>query len=737
MMERFCRKMRLYLGLRTMLLCILLFLPLAVRGNSDMPELVRRAYELIGRMSTEEKISQLMNESSGIDRLGILPYNWWNEALHGVARNGKATVFPQPITLACTFDPRLLERIGDAVSDEARAKFHAAQRMKVYEMYAGLTFWSPNVNIFRDPRWGRGMETYGEDPYLTSELGVSYVRGMQGSDPVYLKTAACAKHYAVHSGPEALRHEFDAVVTDKELYETYLPAFEALVKRGKVEAVMGAYNRVNGKSASAHPRLFRILREDWGFEGHIVSDCGAVRDIFSGHRSVPTEEEAAALAIKSGLNLECGNSFRTLKKALERGLLTDSDLDQALLPLILTKMKLGLFDGDSPYSRISSDVICCPEHRALALESAEKGIVLLQNRGHVLPLKKDLRTLYVTGPFATDGNVLLGNYYGVPVHLSTYLEAISSEVSAGTRLMYKPGILATVANSNPIDWATGDAFQSEATIVFLGESNCSEGEEGDAIASSTKGDRLSLSLPEHQLAYLRKISTGNRNKIITVVNCGGPFDAREICELSDAVVWVGYPGQEGGNALANILFGDVSPSGRLPVTFPTSVDVLPDFSDYSMRGRTYRYQRDGILFPFGYGLSYSSVTYSGLQLSNRKDLGRKSVTLSVRLKNTGRYPVEEVAQVYLKTPRAGEDMPLSSLVSFERVFLSAGEEKVVSFEITPDRLKMVGADGRKVLLTGKYQLLVSQAAPGERSHELGIQLQSIEFFINSGMNYDK
>ena len=674
----------------------------------------------------------MMNDAGGIERLRILPYNWWNEALHGVARNGKATLFPQPINMASTFDPELVYQVASAISDEARAKFNVAQRMKVYEQYAGLTFWSPNVNIFRDPRWGRGMETYGEDPYLAGQMGLAFVRGLQGDDPNHLKAAACAKHYAVHSGPEASRHQFDAKVSDKDLFETYLPAFEILVKEGQVEAVMGAYNRVNGVSASAHPRLLNeILRDQWGFKGHVVSDCGAVSDIFWGHKSVKSEAEAAAVAIKSGLNLECGSSFRTLKEALEQGLVTEKDIDKALMPLMVTRLKLGLFDDPSrsPYGAMPDSVVCCSKHQQLALKAAEHSIVMLSNKDHVLPLKKEVKTLYVTGPLATEANVLLGNYYSIPANLSTYLEAISDKASIGTRLQFIPGILATTPNVNPIDWATGASRTSDITIVFLGESNCTEGEEGEAIASSTKGDRLTLSLAEHQMDYLRRLRKGNKNKIITVVSCGGPFDVREMCELSDAVLWVGYPGQEGGSALANVLFGDVSPSGHLPVTFPESEKVLPDFADYSMKGRTYRYQKEGIAFPFGYGLTYSQVAYDNLLVDQLKDMGKKEVSVSVLLTNTGSYEVEEVPQVYISTPRAGVDMPLNTLVAFQRVPLKAKESKKVTFTLSPEQLKMVNDKGKKELLKGSYQLTVSSAAPSGRDEALHIQKQQVSFVV--------
>lgn len=688
-----------------------------------------KAVSIINKMTVDEKISQLMNDSKGVGRLGILPYNWWNEALHGVARNGKATVFPQPINLACTFNPELVLDIASAIGDEARAKFNKSQDMKVYGIYAGLTFWSPNVNIFRDPRWGRGMETYGEDPFLAGEMGKAFVNGLQGNNHKYLKTAACAKHFAVHSGPEALRHEFDAVVSDKDLFETYLPAFEKLVKEAKVEAIMGAYNRVNGFSASAHPRLLiEILRENWGFKGHVVSDCGAVTDIFKNHKIVKTEAEASALAIKNGLNLECGSSFNSLKEAYNRGLINESDINQALLPLVITKLKLGLIGNseDNPYNNISEDVVCSQKHTDLALKAAEQSMVLLHNNG-VLPINDKSKSIYLTGPFAADANVLLGNYYGIPSRVVTYLQGISDAVSIGTKINYKPGILATTKNNNPIDSTTGEAKSSDIVIVFLGESNWTEGEECDAIASESKGDRPDLSLPNHQIEFLKKIRKDNKNKIITIVSCGSPFETREICKLSDAVIWSGYPGQEAGVALANILFGKVSPSGKLAITFPESEDVLPDFKDYSMKGRTYRYQTDGIAYPFGYGLTYSKVDYEKPVIENINQIGKKDVKISFVVKNVGKYIVEDVPQLYLSTPSAGINMPLSTLIGFKRVKLKPNESQKIEFIISPQMLQMINKKGKKVLLRGDYKFIVANCAPGKKSEELGIHKQVIEF----------
>lgn len=457
--------------MRTLKIFLLSFLNLTCVFSQISYNWSQDASAIIGKMTVEEKIFQLMNDSKGIERLGILPYNWWNEALHGVARNGKATVFPQAINMASTFNPELVFDIASAIGDEARAKFNVSQNLKEYGIYAGLTFWSPNVNIFRDPRWGRGMETYGEDPFLTGEMGEAFVKGLQGNDNKYLKAVVCAKHFAVHSGPEALRHEFNAVVSDKDLYETYLPAFEKLVKESNVEAVMGAYNRVNGFSASAHPRLLiDILRKQWGFKGHVVSDCGAVTDIFHNHKIVSTEAEAAALALRNGLNLECGSSFNALNDAYKQGLINDTDLDNALMPLIQTKLKLGLLNdsNDNPYNEMPETVVCSDEHIALALKAAEQSMVLLKNDLGTLPILDKGKSIYLTGPFATDVNVLLGNYYGIPSRVITYLQGISEAVGIGTKINYKSGIMATIGNLNPIDSTTGEAKGSDFCIVFFG-----------------------------------------------------------------------------------------------------------------------------------------------------------------------------------------------------------------------------------------------------------------------------
>lgn len=716
----------------TFALVLLASVAQALPANDLQSRMTQKALGLIAQMTSDEKINQLLNSAPAIERLNIPAYNWWNEALHGVARSGRATVFPEPIALAASFDTAMIYKVATAIGDEGRAKYNIAQKMGNLGQYAGLTYWSPNVNIFRDPRWGRGMETYGEDPYLTSRIGVAFVKGLQGNDPFYLKAAACAKHFAVHSGPEALRHEFNVDPSLKDLYETYLPAFEALVKEARVEAVMSAYNRVYGASATGSTLLLTdILRKQWGFTGHVVSDCDAVADIYQGHGLAKTAAEASVIALKSGLNLNCGSSFRALKQALDEKMITEADLDKALLPLMMTRLKLGILPGQepTPYDNIPESVIASDQHAALAREAALKGMVLLKNDRNTLPVNKEIRTMYVTGPYATDVSVMLGNYYGVSSRLSTFLEGIVAKVSSGTSINYKIGFQSTVPNVNPIDWTTGEARSAEVCVIVMGLSSAMEGEEGEAISSPTKGDRISLALPQHQLEFLRKVRRNNRNKIVTVLTGGSPMDVKEIAELSDALILAWYPGQEGGLALGDLLFGDISPSGKLPVTFPVTADSLPAFEDYSMEGRTYKYMTHNIQYPFGYGLTYSKVEYSGVELIAPKNKSVQPYQVKVIIENTGKYAVEDVPQLYLTTPLAGVQTPLQSLIGFQRVALKPGEKKEVIFEVRPDQLQMVTEDGSKKLLKGVYRFTVSGAAPGKRTTELGVPSGSVMFTI--------
>ena len=690
-----------------------------------------RVQLIIDEMTVEEKISQLTHDAAAVERLDIPDYNWWSEALHGVARNGRATVFPQPIGLAATFDRDLIHRIYSAVSDEARAKFEVSQSIGNRAQNAGLTFWTPNVNIFRDPRWGRGMETYGEDPYLTAQLGMECVKGLQGDHPKYLKTGACAKHYAVHSGPEALRHEFDAITNMKDLHETYLPAFKALVTETNVESVMGAYNRVNGEPACASEVLLQdILLDDWGFEGHILSDCWAIRDFHEGHMVTTDVAESAAMALNHGVSLNCGNSYPALKEALDRGLVTEATIDERLTNLFITRFELGLFDPPSmnPYKEINESVINSEEHSEIAYEAAVKSVVLLKNNG-VLPLDKNLRTLYVTGPQANNSTVLMGNYYGMSNKLVNILEGITSRVSAGTTLDYRMGVLDFRDNINPIDWATGNAKEAEATIAVMGISQLLEGEEGESLASPTKGDRIDLNMPSNQVDFLRKLKDGNDKPVIVVMTGGSPITMPEVEELADAILWVWYPGQEGGNAVADVIFGNEVPSGKLPLTFPVSADQLPDYEDYSMVERTYRYMTSKPLYPFGYGLSYTDFRFNDLHLDREEIAADESLTLSVEVKNSGEYAADEVVQLYVSVPDAEGNQPLWSLKNFERVELKKGTSTTVSFKLDRDDLEQFNNEGKTEVAAGTYTVHIGNASPGERSDELGARVVSASFQV--------
>lgn len=692
----------------------------------------RKAADLIAQMTLDEKISMMMNSTPGVERLGIKPYDWWNEALHGVARNGRATVFPEPIGLGATFNPDLIWSIGNAVSDEGRAKFDLARAAQNYSRYTGLTFWAPNINIFRDPRWGRGMETYGEDPYLTGTMGTSYVKGIQGNDPFYLKAGACAKHFAVHSGPESTRHSYNAVPSQKDLYETYLPAFERLVKEAKVEVVMGAYNRVFGDSASGSKFLLTdLLRDTWGFKGHVVSDCGAIDDIYGGHHIAQDAAAASAIAIKAGLNLECGSSFMSLKTAIDRGLLTEADIDKALEPLIMTQLKLGILydDPDCPYYGVSPSVIASPSHYALARDAAAESMVLLKN-DNVLPLRKDIQNVYVTGTAATDTYAMMGNYFGIADHYSTYLQGIVSHVSDGTNVNYKPAYtIVPTRDVNPGNFATSQAATADYTFMFMGNNGTTEGEESDAISSPFIGDRLSLDLPENQLAFFRnvaKLRTPN-NKLIVIITGGSPVNLQEIAEVADAIIMAWYPGQEGGDALAELIFGERNFSGRLPITFPISTEALPEFDDYSMKGRTYKYMEGNTMYPFGYGLSYGSILYGELTLNTKSPTLGSSVEVEIPVTNTGGVACAETVQLYVSTPNAGAGAPISQLKAFEKVNLKPGESRTLRFTITPEQMKEFQEDGSAQLLKGNYKITVGAAAPTTRSEELGAALKSVTF----------
>ena len=718
-----------------------LFLPVLVQAQESEPREVypfnnvnlsteERVADLVNRLTLTEKAGQMMHNSPAIERLGIPEYNWWNEALHGIGRSGVATVFPQAIGMGATFDEDLILEVATAISDEARATHNTAVKNGYRRQYSGLTFWTPNINIFRDPRWGRGQETYGEDPYLTAQLGTAFVKGLQGDHPKYLKTAAAAKHYAVHSGPEKLRHEFNAVASQKDMWETYLPAFKALVD-ADVETIMCAYNATNGEPCCANKYLLQdVLRDKWKFDGHVVSDCWALVDFYEGHNVVETPAEAAALAVKHGVDLNCGSTYYpSLVEAVEKGLVTEAEVDERLKVLLKTKFELGLMDPAelNPYSQLSVENINTAEHRALARETAQKSIVLLKNNG-ALPLENDLSKYFITGPNATSIEVLLGNYHGVNPNLVTILEGLAGAVAPQSQLQYRQGTLLDRPNANPQDWASPNAGNSDATIAVLGISGVLEGEEGESIASETFGDRLDYNIPQNQIDYLRKLDeAAGENPIIAVITGGSPMNLQEVHELADAVLLVWYPGEEGGNAVADIIFGKVSPSGRLPITFPKSLADLPPYKDYTMEGRTYKYMNEEPMYPFGYGLSYTNFDYSDIELSAEKVKKGKSLKAKVTVTNSGDTKAEEVVQLYVSDLKASVRTPKSQLFGIERIGLEPGASEEIEFEITPQMMELVNLEGERILESGDFKVHIGGSSPGKRSAELGKSLKEATF----------
>jgi len=682
----------------------------------------QRVNILVSQMTLQEKISQLTNDAAALPRFKITDYDWWNEALHGVARNGKATIFPQAIGLGATFDPVLAKRVADAISTEARAKYIVSQNMGNHSKFAGLTFWTPNVNIFRDPRWGRGQETYGEDPFLMAQMGVAFVQGLQGNDPDYLKTAACAKHFAVHSGPEKLRHGFNAVPTKQDLYETYFPAFEALVKEGKVEGVMAAYNAVYGVPSCASPFLLQeILRDKWNFDGYITSDCGAVSGVSKELNYVKTPVEAAAVSLKAGTNLNCGNTYSLLKKAIDQGLITEQLIDERTRQLFKTRFRLGIVGGDkgNPYLNISPDKIHCAEHIQLTREVAQKSIVLLKNKNNILPLSKNIKIPYVTGPFANSGDMLIGNYYGVSPSMVTVLEGVADAVSLGTSLDYRSGALPFSKNINPKNWAPHVAAEADVTICVVGLTADFEGEEVDAIASSEVGDKRDLKLPQNQIDYINEMIKYKKGPLVLVVASGSPVSFEGFEEGCDAILQIWYPGEQGGNAVADVLFGDISPSGHLPLTFPKNIEQVPAYENYSMKGRTYKYMTEEPMYPFGFGLTYSKTAISNLKLNASKIKKDMNLEAQVDVSNTGNYDIDEVVQLYICPKDTTGGLPIKSLKAFQRISLKKGETKPISFNVTAEMLKVVNTEGAKVWRKGEYQVVVGNCSPSTIAEKLG------------------
>jgi len=684
-----------------------------------------RAKDLVRKMSLDEKISQTLHEAPAIERLGIPAHNWWSEALHGVARNGTATVFPQAIGLAAMWDMPMMKKVADIISTEARAKHHEAVRKGDFSGYKGLTYWSPNINIFRDPRWGRGQETYGECPFLTARTGVAFIKGLQGNHEKYLKVAACAKHFAAHSGPEAKRHNFDVRPSKKDFFETYLPAFEAAITEAKVESLMTAYTQIYGKPCSGSSYLLQeVARETFGFDGHVVSDCGAVEDFHVNQGVTSCSAESAAMAVKAGCDLNCGYAYSNLHKAVSEGLIAESDIDKAVERLMITRLRLGLFAKDNPYADIPFEVNDCKEHKEAALLAAEKSITLLKNKNSILPLNiEDIKNIAVIGPNADDRYILLGNYNGFPSKCVTILEGIQNIIGDNARVWYTRGCHRTDGptffhDNGGITEALSVAERSNVIIMVMGLDSTIEGEEGDAFNSAAAGDRSTLDLTGQQNALLKAVCDIGKPVIVLSLN-GGPVALNFAQENAEAVMYAYYGGQEAGNAVANVIFGKYNPAGRLPYTVMKSVEDLPDFESYDMTGRTYRYTKKEPLYPFGFGLSYGKFSYKNLNISG--DIC-KGVTASVLVKNIGKFDGEEVIQIYTShLEDYGINLPIRQLVGFERIFLLKGEEKTVSIYIPPKELAYFNENGERVYAHEEILLSIGSSQGDQRSVYLGAE----------------
>jgi len=687
--------------------------------NPDLP-LAQRIDDLIGRLTLSEKISQMLHESAGIERLGIAPYSWWNEALHGVARAGSATIFPQAIGLAATFDRSLAHRVAVAISDEARAKYEVFAAKGTTGRYVGLTFCTPNINIFRDPRWGRGQETYGEDPYLTGEMGQQFVSGLQGDDPHYLKTAACAKHFAVHSGPEKDRHSFNAVASPYDLEDTYLPAFRQLVVEAGVESVMGAYNRTNGEPCCGSEFLLeKTLRGDWGFQGHVTSDCWAIQDFHLHHKVTPGPVESAALALNRGCDLNCGNLYHHLEDAVRMGLVSVGTVDRSLRRLFSTRFRLGEFDPKDrvPYRALPRSVIRQQAHLDLSYETAVRSMVLLKNNG-VLPLNKNtLKSLYLTGPNALAPEALLGNYHGLSPRLVTFVEGITEEAGDEIKFEFRHGSLLAEEKKITTDWASFEARDFDVTIACMGLNILMEGEEGDAIAASDYGDRSSIALPKGQHDFLMKLLDQGK-PVVLVVSAGSAIDLSPYELKAAAIVYTWYPGELGGKALADLLFGHRDFSGKLPVTLPRRLEDLPPFDDYSMANRTYRYSSAEPLFPFGFGLSYRPLKTTQIVASPSVKAG-SSLKVQITVTNPHNQPSADVVQLYLRK-ETGLPAARFELAGFERVELAANETRVVEITVTQRQASAVHADGKRRFEVGTLRLWAATGQPDARSRALGV-----------------
>ena len=671
----------------------------------------KRAQELVAQMTLEEKVSQTLYNAPAIERLGIPAYNWWNEALHGVA---------------ATFDEDLAGAMAEVIAEEGRAKYNAQKKAGDRDIYKGLTFWAPNVNIFRDPRWGRGQETYGEDPYLTSRLGVRFVEGLQGNDPDYMKTAACAKHFAVHSGPESLRHSFDAKASKQDMYETYLPAFKACVQEAKVEAVMGAYNRTNGEPCCGSKTLLQdILRDEWGFEGHVVSDCWAVMDFHENHKITKSEKESAAMAMNNGCDLNCGCAFRSLRDAVKGGYVEESRLDEAVTRLMETRLKLGMFEeeGTVPFDGISYDRVDTPQNRALNLKIAEKSLVLLKNENNLLPLDLEkIGAIGVIGPNAASRKALVGNYEGTASRYVTVLEGIQDYVGDRARVFYSEGCPLYGDKTSGLT-AAGDRLSevkavceaSDVVVAVMGLDADIEGEQGDAGNEFASGDKPDLNFPGLQPEVLRIAAESGKPVILVSLTGSAMAFAWEDAHIP-AILQAWYPGAQGGHAVARVLFGESCPEGKLPVTFYRTMEELPEFTDYSMKGRTYRYMQQDALYPFGYGLSYTRFELGEAKALQENIEAGGCVQLDVSIQNTGAMAGGQTVQVYVKALREGTPNP--QLKGLKKVFLKPGEETRVTIFLPDTAFALYDEEGRRMLKAGEYAVFVGMQQPDGRSEAL-------------------
>lgn len=681
-----------------------------------------KAKALVANMTLMEKVSQLKYDAAPIPRLGIPAYNFWNEALHGVARAGTATMFPQAIAMAATFDEDSMTIVGDIIATEGRAKYNEYSKHGDRDIYKGLTFWSPNVNIFRDPRWGRGHETYGEDPYLTTRMGIRFVEGLQGNGSV-MKASACAKHFAVHSGPEDIRHEFDAVVTMKDLWETYLPAFEALVKEADVESVMGAYNRTNGDPCCAHPYLMEdVLRKQWGFDGHYVSDCGAIKDFHEHHHITKNARESAALALKKGCDINCGSMYLHLLGALEDGLITEEEITTAAERSLTVRYLLGLFEG-SEYDHIPYEAVESKEHLDMAINMARKSCVLLKNDG-ILPLNKsNLKTIGVIGPNANSRTALIGNYHGTASRYITILEGIQDEVGDSVRILYSEGCHLSKEKTEGLAWeqdrmseAIITAEHSDIVILCVGLDETLEGEEGDEGNCYASGDKKDLHLPRVQEELIQQVTSVGK-PVILVLTAGSAIDLCYAENNCNGILMAWYPGARGGKAVADLLFGNTSPSGKLPITFYRNLEGMPEFTDYSMKNRTYRYMEKDALYPFGYGLTYGNVHVTNAKISNAVNKN-SCIEVEMTLENQGLTSTEEVAQIYIKDLDSSLAVPNYSLCAFQRVFLPAGESQTIKLIIPNSAMNIVDMEGRRYIDSHHFKLYAGISQPDQRSIKL-------------------